>query len=764
MQIYFQVGTRNTSFIKMHEYLEAIGIKNNKFMLTLLDPDLAQIDPYDPNLSQYMKAKVLRECMSNFWYFAREIIRVPDQGGNGTFLNLHRGNMALFYCLIYNLNVFLELPRQLGKTLSATVFYLYSFNFGTTNSTIAFMHKRLDGSKDNLQKLKDLRDALPEYLRMDRPFVRRNQDKKSKASDTILTLEHSVNRNKIITVASARNKVSAQNLLRGKSIPLLWGDEWAFCPYNDIIYVNSAPAIKRAADIAKSNGSNHSILFTTTPGFLTSSEGLTAFQMKEDATPFIEKWYDLKYSELLDIINANMRSNFVYIKFTYQQLGCSEKWFVEICILMQNKWADIRREVLLEWSTSTENSPFSQEELEEVDRLTNTPIDNILLCDNKFSLNIYKKIRYNSSGQPVNPPIIGVDVSGGYKRDASALTIVDSETTEVIGDFKSNYISQIDLAKVLFETVTRFMPNAIINVERNGGFGAAVIALLKKTKIKNNLYYEYKEKITEEYASNGVHTVKQKKLQKVFGLDSSKNIRELLMGILRERMEHHKDKFNSKLLYNEFLGLEVKRDGKIDHTSTTHDDLTFSYLLALYVWYEGKNLKERYGIKKQVLKTEDDVDDSVFDAVDESVDITDEIDTIQKDISDIEKNDSKLNLNNFKKSIGITFNEWETKQKLKEEENLMNLLRSHPDAFKAYAYKYHMSTEDIDITKDKLNADDAMNLSSAFFNILNNENENSVFSNDLNDENTYLLNDEENYSVLQGNLAGILKTLKIDDK
>ena len=97
------------------------------------------------------------------------------------------------------------------------------------------------------------------------------------------------------------------------------------------------------------------------------------------------------------------------------------------------------------------------------------------------------------------------------------------------------------------------------------------------------MFYEYKEKITEEYANNGVNTVKKKKLAKVYGLDSSKNVRELLIGILRERMEHHKDKFNSKLLYNEFLGLEVKRDGKVDHSSNTHDDLTFSYLISLII-------------------------------------------------------------------------------------------------------------------------------------------------------------------------------------
>ena len=65
--IYLQKTTKNKSFLDMHHYLKSIGIKNNAFMLTLLDPDLDGIDPYDPNLNGYYKQKILRECISNYW-------------------------------------------------------------------------------------------------------------------------------------------------------------------------------------------------------------------------------------------------------------------------------------------------------------------------------------------------------------------------------------------------------------------------------------------------------------------------------------------------------------------------------------------------------------------------------------------------------------------------------------------------------------------------------------------------------------------------
>ena len=280
----------------------------------------------------------------------------------------------------------------------------------------------------------------------------------------------------------------------------------------------------------------------------------------------------------------------------------------------------------------------------------------------------------------------------------------------------------------------------VASMIKDNGFGTAVIALLKKTSVKKNLYYEYKDKIVEEYANNGVHTVKKKKLQRVFGLDSSKNVRELLIGLLRERMEHHKDKFNSKLLYNEFLGLEVKRDGKVDHSSNTHDDLTFSYLMALYVWYEGKDLKERYGITKQTLKTDEDVDDSVFDVVDDTVDITDDINDMQKEMltdgKNQENNEAQIKaLRKAQHDIGISYDKWDKSEVEKEKYYLTELLRSHPDALKAYAYKYHMSTEDINIMKDQLNKDDSLDLASAFYD-----------------------NDKE-YKVLQGNLSNFYNDL-----
>ncbi len=53
--------------------------------------------------------------------------------------------------------------------------------------------------------------------------------------------------------------------------------------------------------------------------------------------------------------------------------------------------------------------------------------------------------------------------------------------------------------------------------------------------------------------------------------------------------------------------MQVKKN-RVDHSDNTHDDNVFSYLMALHVWYEGHDLMEKYGIRKNTIKTDEDVE------------------------------------------------------------------------------------------------------------------------------------------------------------
>lgn len=682
---YYHMSTTNQSFLDMHYYLKQTGRQNNKFFLVIYDPDLIGVDPRDPNLNTLMKKKILRECIINFWYFIREVVRIPDQGGavgGGARYKLHRGNLALNFGFLLNWNMFVEFPRQHGKTISAVVWYLWVFNFGTTNSEMMFMNKKHDDSKMNLRRLKDIRDTLPSYLQMKEMMG--PDGKIKKASNNVESTTNIINNNKITTKAGARNSAGANGLGRGCTMPIHWYDEYAFILYNDVIYSAATPAFKTASMNAKKNNAPYGILITTTPGDMTTNEGIEAYNTKEAATPFNEAFYDYSFDKLEEVKNSNTSSSFFYIRYTYQQLGSSEQYFKEMVIDLKKNWVAIRREVLLEWSKSSSNSPFRQQDLDEVERLVmKEPIQQVSLCNGLYFLNIYKPMDASMAFR--YPPIMGVDVSGGYQKDSSTITIIDSRTTEVVADFNCNYISTNDLAKVIYELVVKYMPNCIVNVERNGGFGASVLSVLAKSKIKKNLYFEIKDKVIEE-RFNGTKPVRKTVQKKCFGFDETRDSRQLLMEILKERMEKHKAKFISPIIFDELTTLEVKRNGRIEHADNAHDDQIFSYLLALYVWYEGKNLMQNFGLDKGTLYT-DDADEEYLGLDETYRDIVNEIEMEEDE-------DLQEQLNFLSSDKSVSFKQWQDQEFLKDQEALNNLLKNKV-ARRAYARQNHVEEESL---------------------------------------------------------------------
>jgi len=462
--IYIHKETTNQSFLDMHHYLKAIGVQNNDFFLALLDAGLAGVDPRDPNLSPHMKARILMECKNNYWYFLREICRIPEQGSNvnaGARYKLHRGNLAMNFLFMLNFNQFVEMPRQHGKTIAALVRYLWVYNFGTSNSEIMFMHKDHNGSKNNLKTLKNLRDALPSYLQMS--SLTGADGKKLKVPNTVVTIQHPYNNNKINTYPSARSKESADNLGRGATIPLQYYDEFAFMPYNNIVYKAAIPAFSTASENAKRNGAPYGILLTTTPGDLTNDSGIFAYEIRNSGIKWNERYYDLSYKELIDLRNSNKNSTFFLVSYTYQQLGSGQDYFKKMVLEMVNDWPKIRREVMLEWSEVTDDCPFNREDLDIIKQHVKEPIRTLFFGQFKqYQFQIYEDLDTNY------PPIIGVDVAGATWKDSSCITVIDSRTTRVTATLNCNYMPADDLAQVLYELVTKYLPNGIINIERNG--------------------------------------------------------------------------------------------------------------------------------------------------------------------------------------------------------------------------------------------------------------------------------------------------------
>lgn len=664
VQVGYQLSTSNKSFLEMHWWLKSQGKKNNMFFLQLYDTALAGINPRDPNLNDHWKARVLRECIINEWYYIREVVRIPDSGGEvggGTQFRLDRGNLALLFCLQHNWNIFLEEPRQFGKTTGAVVHYSWVFNFGTTNSKMMFIHKKHDGSKENLDRLKQIRDTLPPYLRMNQQV--NSEGKKLKAIDNATTLEHIINGNKILTMPAARNKTNANNLGRGATMPIHWYDEYAHTLFNKTIYNAATPAYSAASKSARKYHKPYGILITTTPGFLTTEEGENAYKTRNAATEFNEDFYDWTPQQLDELKRANTSSSFFHIRYTYQQLGAGDDYLQQMVTDLEKDWDTIRREVLLEWAVTNNNSPFTKQDLDIVKGLVRAPRTQLHLGSpgSPYYLNVY-----DDANIRVDPPIIGVDVAGGYEQDSSCITIIDSRTTKVLATFNCNYISIDNFAKIIYEIVAKYMPTAIVNIEQNGGFGTSLLQKLIPTKIKRNLYFEIKDKVVEE-RNDGFRTVKRKKTVKSFGFNNNHKSRELLMEILRDRMENHKDKFIADIIYHELSTLEVKKNGRIEHANNAHDDQVFSLLMALYVWYEGKNLMENFGLQIRQIYTDKYTSD--IELEEDFTDLTSEdVTTITEDVQE--------QLKFLKSADNMSYHDWVLKEERKDMEAMKRILNT----------------------------------------------------------------------------------------
>jgi hypothetical protein len=236
------------------------------------------------------------------------------------------------------------------------------------------------------------------------------------------------------------------------------------------------------------------------------------------------------------------------------------------------------------------------------------------------------------------------------------------------------------------------MPQSVIIIERNGGFGNPIISRLTKSSIKRNLYYEIKEKVIEE-SFNGYRFGKEKRLVKVYGTDSTKDVRNRMIDILFDRIAYHKDKFIAPLLHSELTTMVMKPNGKIEHNNDAHDDQVFSYLHALRPLYDNAAfLSREFGIRKFSIKT--DEDEEVIDGDLEQLE-KNGYELIDLDSAEVEENSEYSRMQEYIKDASRykTASEFD-KVRYEIDEQQTQAMLTNPVARAAYEKKYNTTVED----------------------------------------------------------------------
>ena len=584
-----QYETKNLSFIRMAVLLEKMRIKNNKFFLHLTQPELAKYDPHhltDP--SAELRARIAYECKINLWYFLREVIRINASGSDPVSYQLHRANLALSWCFANSINTFLVMPRQKGKSVGTISLDSWAYNFSYKNAVIAMMAKDDKLIQENVKRMKDIRNNLPDYLVL----------KSAKDTDNKEGLSYTALNNEYKTFVAQADKLSAAKQGRGETIPLLHIDEIAYYRNIDLSYASIAAAMDTAGKIARQAGLPTCKILTTTAGMLANPAGAYAYRIKSHAARFRETVYDLPDREALQAyLDKESTNDMFYLEYSYKQLGENDEWLKRVTA-DKNK-VEIETDYLNIWQLGTGSGVVPDNLLNRINESVIEPVDYSQYGTLTVSWYVSKNIVLNDENNRNKHYIIGCDTSDNVGEDFTTLCILDPQDLGVVATCRVNTPSFTHVAQCVSELMEQLV-NAIFVPERNKN-GAVLIDILidKLLKLRISPFRRIYNTFIQDWSStsksfdeidlsSGVN-------RKHFGFSTTSASRDdLYSKVLINMLNIMGSRIYDYNLCDEIKALSV-RNGRIDHIIGQHDDLTMSMMLAGWFALYGKN-HHMYGI------------------------------------------------------------------------------------------------------------------------------------------------------------------------
>jgi hypothetical protein len=566
-----------------------MGIKNNLFHLILLDPDLADIDPHNlVDNSEELKLKIVREAKTNPYYIFRELLRIHEIGTDGVRFKVNRGNLSIIWLYFNHIDNLVIAPRQTLKTVTATSIIISVMYFLSYNYRFSILAKGNKLRKVNIIRLKDMRDGLPKWL------------VHSSANDINNSEEitYDALSNTCDSYVAQNSNSGADSLGRGMTTPSQFWDEIAYFNNIDITYPIAIASTGTAVDNARKNHDPYGNILATTAGKLNSTEGAYTHAMILDSFAFTEHLYDLDDEAKLNATVASGSSaKMIYSEFSYQQLGYDDAWFNEKAARSKGTKDTIARDYLNKWTRGSETSPIDILLLDKVHSSKKEPV--YVQYIDEFMIRWYiPKEQVEIQANFVRIPIVlGMDVSENVGNDNTSFVFVDARSLEVIGVCICNTVNLIKVALLVVKLLKN--PNILYIPERNMAVGVIDLVLLELDKEGINPFKRIYNLVVQDHADNKFKNVNiahgelYDKYRKYFGFRNSNSAtigRKFLYNtVFKRALELSADKINDAGLVLEIQGLTI-RNGRVDHTSSGHDDRVVGYILACMVVLFGKNL------------------------------------------------------------------------------------------------------------------------------------------------------------------------------
>ena len=605
--------TKNPSWIKMHYLLSKLGIENNKFFLSLYNEELLHIDPHSPTLTQRDVALIAHECIVNPWYYFREIIRIPQQGGSPIYFRLDRATLALLWVVFNDVDAFITVPRQICKTMTSLAIVSYFFYIKGFNINISILAKDKKLVQENTARLKTIRESLPTYMLKTSPNDTDNKE----------GLSYNIRKNKFLTYVARMDEYGADNLGRGMSTPIQIWDEFGYFKNNHISYPAAVSATNAAVDSARAAGMPAFNILATTAAMLDTQEGAYAYSLLSSAMRFSEKIYDCHdRSDMLSILEKNSVRKMFYITYSYLQLGKTHEWLREKTIRANSSQDQIDTDYLNIWKYGANNSVFPPEVLKIIKESHKEPI--IPELNDGYVVRWYIPLDTLHSEEFIHRPfIIGMDCSENIGRDFTSFIIMDPSDMSVIATCKCNETNLIQLGRYIVTLLLKYDRSIFIPERNSTGvtildtvfdeferLGISPWKRIYNTVVQNR---DQDQKLREINLNS---TQVLGKARSYFGFRTHggqySSTRDLLYRqVLKKAIAINASRIHDAGLIDEIAHLEI-RNGRIDHKSNGHDDTVIAYLLACYFIFHGNNI-DLYNISPNELLTKINTDGDPID-------------------------------------------------------------------------------------------------------------------------------------------------------
>ena len=552
--------TTNKSFIYMHKVLKEMGIKNNLFMLQLYDRELLHVDPFREDLSEEIKSRIHYEISRNIWYYFREIVRIPATGEKIRF-ELNRGNMAIIWAFILNLDFSCLLPRQSYKSYTIDGCYNWLMYWGAKNTKAIFLAHQKVIANQNLVRVKEISDTLPSYLDLRRKW-------KDKDNVNTLTFEPGSYVNEIRVNASAISKDHADKIGRGLSTREQFYDEAAFIAYIDTIYSSAIYAYSTVARIAERQNESHHIIMTTTAGSKLTPHGRWAYNVLYSSAQFNDCLYDMTTTDQYGNIefdrnqvkeyirHSTSKFEMIHIEYMYYDLSKGDEYLEDMRKKSDTEQA-FNREVLNQWDDDVEGHPLGNKVLQKVRDSLQSPL-RVVVVDKVYFLNIYKDLNWIKRNS--DRIVFGMDCSTNTGGDFSTLVAIDIGTRETVLTMRANNYNIYRYTYAILTIMTTILTKSVAVIERNN-VGSAIIDILasRLPNPKSRIYMSEDGK---------------------YGVVMNKRFRdEIMYGLVfRTSAQDYGDLVRDKYIIDEITDLIVTPKGRVDHKPGYHDDMVIGWL------------------------------------------------------------------------------------------------------------------------------------------------------------------------------------------